>query len=203
MATAHLLISPHGQGLGRDLVIPIPARDVVSTTLRVGGAPSELPTLLTVERVIGRLSDVGLALRDVEQAKKIAGLVNKRFLPVPAEAWIDAKLRLDVESAGTPDALEALQAVAALRPPALQAADSALSAGPDYAFGIRRANENRLVTGLESAVEAKRGIWMQRARAVFHYLGTTVMGVLVEHLIGVPLVDIIRTTLGGALRTVT
>jgi hypothetical protein len=29
------------------------------------------------------------------------------------------------------------------------------------------------------------------------------MSVLVEHLIGIPLADIIRTTLGGALRTVT
>ena len=203
MAAAHLLISPHGRGLDRNLVLPIPAREVVSTTLHVGGAPSELPTLLTVERVIGRLSDVGLALRDIDQPKKIAGLVNKHFLPVPAERWTDAKLRLEVESAGTTDELEALQAVAALRPVTLQAADSALSAGPDYAFGLRRANENRLVTGLENAVEAKRGVWMQHARAVFRYLGTTVMGVLVEHLIGVPLADIVRTTLGGALRTVT
>ena len=203
MAEAQLLISPRGRGIDRDLVLSIPARAVVSTTLHVGGPPSDLPTLLTVERVIGRLADVGLALLDTGQAKKIAGLVNKHFIPMPAERWTDAKLRLEVESAGSSDSLEALQAVAALRPPTLQAADSALSAGPDYAFGIRRANENRLVTGLENAVEARRGVWMQRARTVFHYLGTTVMGVLVEHLIGIPLADIIRTTLVGALRTVT
>lgn len=203
MSPAHLLLSPHGPGLDRRLVIPIAALDVVSTTLHVGGAPSELPTLLTVERIIGRLSDLGLALSDPEQAKKLAGVINKCFLPVAADNWVDTQVRLEVVRAGTPADLDALQAVSALRPPTLHAAGTVLAAGPDYVFGSRRANENKLVQGLEEAVEAKRGIWAQHGRSAFRFLTTTVMGVLVEHLVGIPLTDIIRTTLSGALRTVT
>lgn len=203
MAPAHLLLSPHGPGLDRQLVIPIPATEVVSTTLHVGGPPSELPTLLTVERVIGRLSDLGLVLRDQAQAREIASLVNKSFLPVPADEWADVPLRLEVLSPGTPAEVEALQAVSALRPPTLYAADTALAAGPDYAFGQRRTNENRLVHGLEEAVESKRGTWERHHRAALRFLGKTVMTVVVEQLLGIPMVDIIRTTVTGALRTIT
>jgi len=197
-----IILRPRGAGIHADLSVPVPSREVISTSLVVSADATRLPTLLSVERIVGRLAGLGLVLSDTRERGKIAYLVNRSFLAVPPENWMEQELPLHVSRADGQGGPESLRAVDALRKPVLFAADAAIGAGGSYGSVDRRASEIRLVDDLTQAVETRKPVWSQFGKTAVSFLGATVLTQLVEDLIGVPLVDIIRSTLGGAGRLV-
>jgi hypothetical protein len=195
---ANIRLMPRGSGIEGGLTIPIPADEVVMTTLVVTAEVKELPTLTSVERIVGKLASVGLVLADPSQNDDIARLINKKFLPVRQDNWKDQDLRIRAERADGPGAPEALRAVAALRVPVLSAASTALSAGGAYGQHERRANEIRLVDDMTSAVTRRKSVWVQYAPVAATFIAKTVLDELVKQLIGIPISDLIRSTIKGA-----
>lgn len=193
---------PSGEGVQPTLTVPVPAIDVVTTTLVITNDVKELPTLSSVEHIIGRLSVLGLVLADQSEGDRIARLINKKFLPLPQEMWRDQDLRLHVQRADSEGAPEALQAVGALRAPVLEASDTVLKAGGAYGPAERRANEIRLVDEMSAAIIGRKPVWQKYGRVAASFVGKTVLDQLVKQLIGVPVSDLIRSTLKNADRLV-
>jgi hypothetical protein len=186
---------PSGPGLDKSLVIPVSASDVIETTLTITSEAMSLPTLASVERVIGRLASVGLVLADDEEANRIAHLVNKKFLPIAQEKWKDQELRLHAMLADGPGGPESLRAVADIRAPVVVAAESALVAGGAYGPAERRANENRLIDTVTEAAVRHRPTWLKYGTIAAGYLGKTVMSSIVTQLTGIPLSNVIRSAI--------
>ena len=197
---ADIRIIPSGEGIPAGLTIPVPALDVITTTLVVANEARELPTLSSVERVIGRLSGLGLVLLDPAEGNRIAQVINKKFLPVTQENWKDQELPLHVERADARGAPEALRAVGALRTPVLQAAGTALAAGGAYGPVERRSNEIRLVDTMSAAVIHRKPVWLHYGLIAMRFIAKTVLDELVRQLIGIPIIDLVRSTLKGAGR---
>lgn len=199
---SEIRLAPRGKGIDGGLLIPIPAEQVVVTTLVVASGTDKLPTLSSVERVIARLASVGLALEDPRETDRIAELINRKFLPVEQAKWRDQTLTLKAVRADGQGGPESLRAVAALRNPTLNAADFALTSGGAYGPVERRANEIRLVNELSQAVIHRKPVWMQYGKTAMWYLARTALPIIVEQLIGLPVSDLIRSTLKGADRLV-
>jgi len=200
--TGNIRIMPMGKGLQPALTIPVPAQDVVVTTLVVTSDLKELPTLSSVEQIIGRISSLGLVLADSRECDRIAHLINKEFLPISHEDWKDKDLPLHVERADGPGAPEALRAIRALRVPVLAATHNALTAGGAYGPVEQRANEIRLVDDMSTALLRRKPVWLQYGTLATAFIGRTVLDQLVQQIIGVPISDLIRSTLKGAERLV-
>ncbi|RCG28243.1 hypothetical protein DQ384_24230 [Sphaerisporangium album] len=196
--TATIRLMPRGDNVAGNLMIRLPASEVVSTTLVVSSDTRDLPTLASVERIVDRLAGFGLVLADPGEGDRIARLVNKRFLPVPQENWEDQELSLKVVRASGEGEPEALRAVAALRVPVLNATDVVLRHGGAYGPVERRANEIRLVDELRQAVTTRKPVWVRFGGQALRFVATTVLTQLVDQLVGIPITDIIRSTLRGA-----
>lgn len=190
---ALIRLFPSGPGIDKSLAIPVAAPDVIETTLTITSDATSLPTLASVERVIGRLASVGLVLADAEEANQIARLINKKFLPVEQEKWKDQELRLHVMRADGAGAPESLRAVADLRAPVVSAAESVLTAGGAYGPAEQRLNENRLVDSVTHSVVKHKPTWLKYGAIATGYLGKTVMTSIVNQLIGIPISDMIRS----------
>ena len=199
---ANIRLMPRGSGIDAALTIPIPALEVVATTLVIAKDVKELPTLSSVEHIIGRLANVGLVLADSDESDRIARMINKKFLPIQQEKWKDQDLSLRVERADGQGGPEALRAVGALRVPVLAATNTALAAGGAYGPVERRANEIRLVDEMSYAVTRRKPVWVQYGTIAAAFVGKTVLDHLVQQLIGIPISDFIRSTLKGAGRLV-
>jgi hypothetical protein len=200
--TASIRLIPRGQGIQPTLTVPVPASEVVITTLVVANDVKELPTLSSVEHIIGRLANLGLILASSGEGDRIAQMINKKFLPVPQEKWKDQDLQVHVERADSKGGPEALRAVAALRKPVLTAANTALAAGGAYGPVERRANEIRLVDEMSNALTHRKPVWLQYGTVAAIFIGKTVLDQIVKQLIGIPISDIVRSTLKGADRLV-
>lgn len=184
---------PSGPGIDKSLAIPVAASDVIETTLTISSDVTSLPTLASVERVIGCLANVGLVLADAEEANQIARMVNKKFLPVEQDKWRDQELRLRAMRADSDGAPESLRAVADLRLPVVGAAESALTAGGAYGAAERRLNENRLVDNVTESAVKHKSTWLKYGTIATEFLGRTVMDRIVDQLIGIPISAMIRS----------
>jgi hypothetical protein len=199
---ALIRLLPSGPGIDKSLAIPVAASDVVETTLTITSDAASLPTLTSVERVIGRLASVGLVLADPEEANRIAHLVNKKFLPVEQEKWKDQDLRLQAMRADGDGAPESLRAVSDIRVPVVGAAESVLAAGGAYGPGERRLNENRLVDGVTEAAVKHESTWLKYGAIAAGYLGKSVMNSIVDQMIGIPVSDMIRSAVKNTGRRI-
>jgi hypothetical protein len=193
---------PSGPGIDKSLAIPVAASDVIETTLTITSDATSLPTLTSVERVIGRLANVGLVLADAKEANQIARLVNKKFLPIEQEKWKDQELRLRAMRADGDGAPESLRAVADLRMPVVDAAESVLTAGGAYGTAERRLNENRLVDSVTQSAVKHKSTWLKYGAIATGYLGKTVMDSIVDQLIGIPMSDMIRSAVRNTRRRI-
>jgi hypothetical protein len=180
----------------RPLTLSVPAADVISTALIVSAAESEVPTLASVERIVGRLSSMALVLDAESELSRIASMVNSQFLPVRPSEWNDAHLSLDVNLTRGDD-VRTLSAIAALRNPTLLASDEIMMAEQRHDVIARREQETALVDTICGAVRADREIWERRAMAAGLFVGKTVLSVLITQLVGIPLADIVRTAVKG------
>jgi hypothetical protein len=190
---ALIRLLPSGPRIEKSLVIPVPASDLIETKLSITNDSVTLPTLASVERVIGRLASIGLVLADDEEINRIAHLVNKKFLPFEQEKWKDQELRLHAISADGDGGPESLRAVADLRLPVVGAAESALAAGGAYGPAERRLIENRLVDNVTQAAVKHRSTWLKYGTIASGYLGKTVLKSIVDNLVGIRISDMIRS----------
>lgn len=183
---------------GRDPIsIVMPANEVVSTTLVVSGTNPSLPTLASVERINGRLSDLGIVLGNPGQVDQLASVVNAHYLAVPPANWVDMNVRVSGQLLTGNDDRTALRAVRTVRAPTLHAAQRVLGVGSTGNPLDRRAVETRLVDSLSQSIRQDRKIWQTRAAKVALYLGKTALDVIITGLVGVPLVDIARHAIVG------
>jgi hypothetical protein len=172
---------------GGSLAIPdLAASNAICTTLVLAPDIAELPTLVSVERIIAHLARQSLIVRDPQEIDTIALLVNERFLTQPPARWRDEQLVLGLEALAPPEiASHAFGAVTDVRAPVLRDADSIISTGrsgwvPD-----------RLVDEIGYAVDRKRPIWKRLLPHMKTALTSTMLGVLVDQLVGIPLGSII------------
>lgn len=169
------------------LVIPdLAASNAICTTLVLADDIAELPTLVSVERIIAHLARQSLIVRDPQEIDDIALLVNERFLAQPPGRWRDEQLVLGLEALATPEiAGHAFGAVTDVRAPVLRNADSIISAGrtgwvPD-----------RLVDEIGYAVDRRKPVWKRFWPHMKTVMSSTMLGVLVDQLVGIPLGSII------------
>lgn len=158
-----------------------------------------VPTLASVERVVGSLARVGLALAREDELAKIASVINSHFLRVPADRWCDAALAVNVHLLQGSASVEAAGAVAGLRVPTLDAVSPILLAEARRNARQRREAEGQLVEALSTSVCDNRRVWEERSALAFRLIGRTVLSGLAAQLIGVPLADLIRTGVRGTL----
>jgi hypothetical protein len=180
----------------------LPAELTVATTLRLSPRARDIPTLLSVERIIGKLAEVGIVLADSKSINSIAGAINKQFLVVPREAWKDCELKIGAETVPGDENQEGLKAVEALRRPSLAAAEAVMVADSQNSEIAVREQENLLATSLTAAVMRHRPVWQKYAPLVFSLVAKTALGAMTHQLLAVPLTDVIQQALGGVTRRV-
>ncbi|MFI9387269.1 hypothetical protein [Kutzneria sp. NPDC052558] len=194
MTTLTLDVALAGRG---PMSMALPARDVISTNLVVSETDASLPTLTSVERINGRISDFGIVLSDRGQLDQLARVVNVHYLSTPPANWVDTTVALSGRLVDNEPDWQALQAVRAVRAPTLHAADSLLRAASSGDRLARRPVETKLVDSITSAVRAEKPLWQRNGAKIALYIGKTLLDLIITQLIGVPLVDILRHAVAG------
>jgi hypothetical protein len=178
----------------------IPAESVISTALVVSENNASLPTLTSVERIVGRVSTLGISL--AEPTAKLAKLVNAHYLLVDPTNWVDTKVCVQGELPGSSPDTESFRAVQAIRPPILEAADTILRTNPQSGGPHRREQEAQFLDSLTTVIRRERSVWESWPARVARYVATTALAPLVTALIGVPLLDVAGHALAGLNRII-
>jgi hypothetical protein len=175
----------------------LPAQDVISANLVVSKTNPSLPTLTSVERINGRISDFGIVLGDQAQLDQLARIVNVHYLSTPQADWVDTTLRLSGELVAGELDQQALRAVRAVRAPTLQAADTLMRTGSSGDPLARRPAETELVDSITRVVHAEKPVWKSGGAKIALYIGKTLLDMIITQIVGVPLVDILRHAVAG------
>lgn len=189
--TVHLAIRDH-----EPVTIAIPAESVISTTLVTGGNAS-LPTLTSVERIVGRIGTLGISVAEPPLLDKLASMVNAHFLTVDPAHWVDTEVRIAGEIPGSPPDAQSFQAVRGIRGPILHGADTILRTNPEVGSPERRGKEQEFLDSLTTVIRKERDVWESWPGRIARFVGATALGPIVTALIGVPLLDIANHALGG------
>ncbi len=192
----NIIIDARLSHLRRNSII-IPAQDVISTNLVVTPRLKSIPTLVSVEHILGRLGGVGLIPAHHQDAIKLAELVNSQFLAVSESAWREARVMLDVQRCDDEQSSEALRAVNALRDPTLASADAIVQAEARGMPGEVRRNEDQFVRSVGAAAVREKSTWARFGKTILTIAGTTVLGTLSTQLVGVPIISIAHKALAG------
>ena len=110
--------------------------------------------------------------------------------------------RLPIRVSRPPDraAVRAIGAIQDVRAPVIVSATRISAARRDTLD--RHEAESELTDRITTAVNTNPVMWSRLFPLVSKYLGRTVLDALVGQLIGVPLADVVRATVTGALRRV-
>jgi hypothetical protein len=181
------------------LELSFPIEDIVSTNLVMAGSFTQLPTLTSVERIIARLSGLGLVLAQERETETLAELVNRNYLPVNPASWQNSRVELEVIQATIQDHA-ALSAINEIRGPILKTAETSVSAQIRKDLGSQRTAETALVDHISGIVRRDSNLWTSALAKIMRFVARTVLESLVAGMIGVPLVDLLRVTLSGAVR---
>lgn len=177
--------------------IIIPAQDVISTNLVVTPRLKSVPTLVSVEHIIGRLGGVGLIPARHQDTIKLAELVNSQFLAVSESAWREARVVLDVQRCDDEQSSEALRAVNALRPPTLASANAIVQAEARGMPGDVRRDEDQFVRSVGAAAVREKSTWDRFGKTILTIVATTALDALSSQLVGVPIISIAQKALAG------
>lgn len=156
-----------------------------------------MPTLTSVERIVDKLASLGIVLTESSELDRIAKLVNTHFLTVAPANWVDTSLRLNGEVVGSRPERSALDAIKAVRLPALGAASAVLMAQARGDGALQRIEETRLVDRIGRSAIEFQPVWESWPGMIASFLGRTVLEPLVTGLVGVPIIDIVRFALAG------
>lgn len=197
-----LLIQPlfSGHGAKPAGLIELPAEQLVLTEFTPGS--DRIPTLVTIERVFSRLSAMGLFPSDSQQGEVIGEVIHRSFYPLPPEEWQSQPLELRLNRVEDDDSAQIVSAIEDLRQPTLRASPAILDARACNQDERVREQESTLVQSLTGAAVQSASIWRERWTTALKFLGRTLLSFLVGELIGLPLADLIRPAIGGALRVV-
>lgn len=188
-------------GLHRSTDLVIPTSEVLSTTLYITDGMRHVPTLVSVESVVGRLAGLGLVVKGEQDLDALAHAINTRLLTVPVAEWRDVKLSIHSEQL-RPGDQPILGAVHAVRQPTLAAAGRIMVAESRGDQVQRRGDEDVFVREVSSAVQKSGDLWRSHWKTAMGIVGRTVLTTLTNSLIAVPLADVIHQALGGVSRRV-
>jgi hypothetical protein len=186
---------------GRAVDLLLPADDVIAQSLHVNKGNELLPTLVSVEAVIGVLANNGLVLADMNEITQISKALNKRFLAKAPADWKDTSIDLRVDRA-RPEQRDGLSLVQGLRTPTVQAANAVLDLGPDVPLERRRTMDEEYVREVTEQVQTKNAQWSRYFDSALSLIARTALQHLTVQLVGVPIVDIVRPIVRGAFRRV-
>jgi hypothetical protein len=178
------------------VAVAIPAEQVISTTL-VTGSNASLPTLTSVERIIGRVGTLGISLTEPDPTRRLAALVNSHYLTVEPSNWVDTEIRLAGELPDQQLDVASFRTVQGIRPIVLQGADAILRTGTEVGSPERREKETEFYEALTTVIRGERDVWESWPGRVARFVASTALGPIVTALIGVPLLDLASHALGG------
>lgn len=174
--------------------ILLSAPSVIVTAFSPG--EGSVPTLMSVENMVGELAKLGLVLQEGRELEKIAHLVNKHFLQRPQVEWQDRFLSLET-MATTGEMVPALGVVQGIRRATMESATEILH---QRRYGdpvsAHRA-EDALVTSLEAVTRKDRPLFERKASWVPRLITRTALSALVSGLVGIPLEAVIHAAIGG------
>ncbi|MFI9813711.1 hypothetical protein [Saccharothrix variisporea] len=182
--------------------IVLPAQEVISTTLVVSNTDPSLPTLLSVERIVAKVGNLGIAVADERVLTALAAMVNEHYLAVRPNLWHDTEIRVEGEVPPKGADAESFRAVGALRAPVLHSAETIMRSGHPVGSPQRRAEETRLVDTVNATIVQQRSIWDRWPGQVAKYVAGTLLSPIITALIGVPLLDLANYALAGVNRIV-
>lgn len=175
------------------------APSVIVTAFSPG--EGSVPTLMSVENVVGELAKFGLVLQEGREVEKIAHLVNKHFLQRPQVEWKNCFLSLET-IATTGEMVPALGVVQGIRSATLESATEILH---QRRYGdpisAHRA-EDALVTSLETVTRKEKSLFESRGSWVPRLIARTALSSLVSGLVGIPLEAVIHAAIGGLFKGV-
>lgn len=195
--TVHVAIANH-----EPISMVIPAEGVISTTVTVSESNTSLPTLTSVERIVGRISTLGIAVAEPKLLEKLAAIVNAHFLTVAPANWVDTDVHIKGELLNAPSDTASFRAVQSIRPPVLNAADTILRTNPEIGGQHRREQEARFLDSLTTVIRSERSAWESWPGRVARFVGSTALAPIVTALIGVPLIDVANHALAGLGRII-
>lgn len=177
--------------------VVLTAPSVIVAALSPG--EGSVPTLVSVENLVGELARFGYVLHDEEQVQMLAGLVNKHFLQRPQADWDDCYLSLRTNPA-TSEMRPALSTVQDFRVATLQSANEILHERRYGDAVTAHLAEDALVTRVEQIAKTHRSAFERKPFWVPKLIARTALTALVSGLVGVPLDVILRSALGGLFR---
>lgn len=198
---ARLIVTASAGRKRRPVELVIPANEALSTTLYISESMRQVPTLVSLESVLGRLSGLGLVIQGPADLDTLARALNTGFMTVPIAEWRDVSVSVSTQQLEPAD-LPVLGVVQEVREPTLDAALKILKAESRKDAGQRREHEDALVQQVNGAVRQSEDVWRGNWKKAMDIVGLTVLTTLTQSLLAVPLVDVIQQALGGVSRRV-
>lgn len=179
-------------------IINFLAESVIETTLQVSPERASLPTLISIENIIGQINEKGYELASSDEINKIAGLINNYYLPNPVESWNDQHISVDANPILFED-IQHFSEIQKIRGLMIAAAHNVARFEVQQDYTSSKQVQDKAVISLARSVQASRSWWDRNKSKVLLFVGRTVLGVLIDSLIGIPLGRIVNSVLDGLL----
>ncbi|MBK8129454.1 MAG: hypothetical protein IPK53_11330 [bacterium] len=179
-------------------IINFLAESVIETTLQVSPERASLPTLISIENIIGQINEKGYELASSDEINKIAGLINNYYLPNPVESWNDQHISVDANPILFED-IQHFSEIQKIRGSMIAAAHNVARFEVQQDYTSSKQVQDKAVISLARSVQASRSWWDRNKSKVLLFVGRTVLGVLIDSLIGIPLGRIVNSVLDGLL----
>ncbi len=179
-------------------IINFLAESVIETTLQVSPERASLPTLISIENIIGQINEKGYELASSDEINKIAGLINNYYLPNPVESWNDQHISVDANPILFED-IQHFSEIQKIRGSMIAAAHNVARFEVQQDYTSSKQVQDKAVISLARSVQASSSWWDRNKSKVLLFVGRTVLGVLIDSLIGIPLGRIVNSVLDGLL----
>lgn len=169
------------------------AEVMIETTLSVTPGRASLPTLISVENIVGQINSSGYELGSRDEINKIASLVNTYYLPTTKSSWSDRELTISVVPI-QPEYLDVYHEIQDIREEVIRSSRDVIYYEQRNNHDSARRAEDRAVECISTSIRKRRKWW--EGGTVIRFLFKTAIPIIFDALIGIPLSVLVRSILG-------
>jgi len=176
---------------GGQFNILIDAENVIETSLVIFPDHANLPTLISVERVIEKINDSGFELLNFDETSKIASLMTSYYLPNLKGTWTDQLLTIKGNTLSLNK--QQYQEVQKVRQSVI---DNTVKIMKDHNnVAVIKQNQDNIAINIIDSVKKQPSWWDKNKGDIFKFCLTTTLSVLINSVIGIPLGHIVSSAI--------
>lgn len=172
------------------------ADSFIETVLTVTPNKVFLPTLISTENIISFINEKGFELLNSEEAAKISTIVNLQYLSVPMSNWQDHNINIFVKKLSLSQTQ--YNEVKAIRKSVITSAHQVAYYENQNDFNSSKKVQDETLAVIEKSVKKQPSWWDKHRGDIYKFLLTTVIGTLVDAIIGIPLGRFVSAVIDSA-----